>query len=498
MKVDASLLSLYESWAGQEPCQIEQLAGAGSNRVYYRLIDGHGRSVIGVVGTSKEENHAFIYLSRHFGSKNLPVPGIIAASSDESCYLLDDLGSTSLYDAIAKGRKQGGCYDEHEVELLERTIRQLPRFQFIGHEGLDYNQCYPQPNFDRKNVFFDLNYFKYCFLKATGVDFHELFLEQDFEQLAADLTTDEASGFMYRDFQARNVMLDEEGNPWFIDFQGGRRGPFYYDVASFLWQASANYPDKLREHLVSAYYDSMSRYVQLPPFSVFMKRLQLFVFFRTLQVLGAYGFRGYFERKRHFLDSIPHAISNLATLLQQDLPYEYLCSVLRQVIQLPQYQRPTPQETLTLSPSKYDGKGPLVVRVFSFSYKKGIPDDTSGNGGGYVFDCRSTHNPGRYAEYRELTGLDAPVIQFLEDDGEILSFLENVYALADRHVERYMQRGFTSLMFSFGCTGGQHRSVYSAQHLAMHINKKYGVEVHLCHREQGISQVLPAADRSDK
>ena len=134
----------------------------------------------------------------------------------------------------------------------------------------------------------------------------------------------------------------------------------------------------------------------------------------------------------------------------------------------------------------------LVVRVFSFSYKKGIPADESGNGGGYVFDCRSTHNPGRYEPYKQLTGLDQPVIDFLEQDGEILTFLEHVYALADTHVARYIERGFTLLMFSFGCTGGQHRSVYSAQHLAEHLHEKFGVEVQLVHREQQISTCFPA------
>ena len=298
-------------------------------------------------------------------------------------------------------------------------------------------------------------------------------------------------GFLYRDFQARNVMLDGEGNPWFIDFQGGRRGPFYYDVASFLWQASARYSDSLREMLIKEYYDSLSSLAGVPAFDAFRERLRKFILFRTMQVLGAYGFRGYFERKQHFIASIPPAIENLRQLLKHDFPYPYLMSVLREIVDLPRFQSPIAVDPSKQSVSKYDGSGPLVVRVFSFSYKKGIPADESGNGGGYVFDCRSTHNPGRYEEYKQLTGLDAPVVSFLENDGEILQFLESVYRLADHHVERYIKRGFTSLMFSFGCTGGRHRSVYSAQHLAEHIHEKYGVEVRICHREQGITSVLP-------
>ena len=308
-------------------------------------------------------------------------------------------------------------------------------------------------------------------------------------------------------------MLDAEGNPFFIDFQGGRKGPFYYDLASFLWQASARYSNKLRRELLREYYEALSQYTEVPSVRHFVSRLSLFVLFRTLQVLGAYGFRGYFERKKHFLDSIPPAMDNLRELLKlgEDVfPYPYMMDMLRRLTELPKYAhiqeaamsradgyKTTDNNVYEAHPqdgpatfSKYDGKGPLRVRVFSFSYRKGIPADESGNGGGYVFDCRSTHNPGRYEPYKKLTGLDEPVIRFLEDDGEILTFLESVYKLADAHVQRYISRGFTDLMFCFGCTGGQHRSVYSAQHLAEHIHEKFGIEVHVCHREQGIEQTF--------
>ena len=292
---------------------------------------------------------------------------------------------------------------------------------------------------------------------------------------------------MYRDFQARNVMLSDDGSPAFIDFQGGRRGPFYYDLASFLWQASARYSPELRSHLIDVYCQAMGQYAEVPPKEVFQKQLSLFVLFRTLQVLGAYGYRGFFERKRHFILSIPPAIDNLRALLSEQFPYPYLTEVLYGLTNLPRFAAKIEAQP---SKSRYDGQGPLVVRVYSFSYKKGIPADPSGNGGGYVFDCRSTHNPGRYEQYKQLTGLDEPVIRFLEDDGEILTFLDSVYRLADAHVARYLQRGFTSLMFCFGCTGGQHRSVYSAQHLAEHIHNRFGVKVVVEHREQHITQVL--------
>ena len=511
---------------------MEQLPGAGSNREYYRMTGGDGTSVVGCIGTSRDENHAFVYLARHFAKRQLPVPQILAVSSDELRYLQTDLGAMSLFDAVRGGREAGGRYTLKEQELLKRTIRQLPNVQIRGARELDFTNCYPQPAFDTDSVLFDLNYFKYCFLKATELDFHELKLEADFRLLAKDLTTaGDEQCFLYRDFQARNVMIvprlsspggeaygaasssskeEKWGEPYFIDFQGGRRGPYYYDVASFIWQASAKYPHKVRRELVYEYYNALKQYTEVPAPHAFVDRLSLFVLFRLLQVLGAYGFRGYFERKAHFIESIPPAIQNLRELLdERNFPYPYLMTLLDRLTKLPKFRqveamasradgyrttdknpyKPHPQDGPATF-SKYDAQGPLVVRVFSFSYGKGIPEDESGNGGGYVFDCRSTHNPGRYEPYKQLTGLDEPVIRFLEDDGEILTFLDSVYRLADAHVRRYIQRGFTSLMFSFGCTGGQHRSVYSAQHLAEHLHQKFGIEVRICHREQGITQTL--------
>ncbi|WP_444403633.1 RapZ C-terminal domain-containing protein [Prevotella sp.] len=509
------LVELYDMWHNSMPVNTVRLAGAGSNRAYYRLFDEEGNSVVGVVGTSRDENHAFIYLSEHFTKRQLPVPQILAVSDDGLRYLLTDLGEVSLFDAIRGGREAGGRYNLDEQELLKRTIRQLPNIQIRGARELDWQNCYPQPEFDEDSVLFDLNYFKYCFLKPSDLDFNELKLEANFRLFAKDLTSEQCDSFMYRDFQARNVMLDADGNPFFIDYQGGRKGPFYYDLASFLWQASARYSNKLRRELVLEYYNALQQYIEVPSVRHFVARLSLFVLFRTLQVLGAYGFRGYFERKKHFLDSIPPAMDNLRALLKlgEDVfPYPYMMDMLRRLTDMPRYAhieepavsradgyKTTDKNVYAAHPqdgpatfSKYDGKGPLRVRVFSFSYRKGIPADESGNGGGYVFDCRSTHNPGRYEPYKKLTGLDEPVIRFLEDDGEILTFLESVYKLADAHVQRYIDRGFTDLMFSFGCTGGQHRSVYSAQHLAEHIHNKYGIEVHVCHREQGIEQTLEA------
>jgi len=510
--ITEELKKLYITHTGHEPEAIDELPSSGSNRRYFRLKGTP--TLIGVSGESVEENRAFLYMAEHFRGKGLPVPEVFIRSEDNIYYLQEDLGDTLLFNAIEKGRKTS-VFDEEEKQLLRKTMRLLPAVQFAGADGMDFSYCYPQAEFNSRSILWDLNYFKYCFLKATGMDFQEDRLEDDFQKMADVLLRSSSATFMYRDFQSRNVMI-KDGEPWLIDFQGGRKGPYYYDLASFLWQASARYPHKLRRELVAVYYNSLKDYVEVPSVRYFVERLGLFVLFRTLQVLGAYGFRGYFERKRHFLDSIPLAMENLRELLamQRSFPYPYMMDMLRRLTELPQYARieqpalnrsdgfkTTDDNVFRAHPqdgpatfSKYDGKGPLVVRVFSFSYRKGIPADDSGNGGGYVFDCRSTHNPGRYEPYKKLTGLDEPVIRFLEDDGEILTFLDSVYSLADRHVERYIQRGFTDLMFSFGCTGGQHRSVYSAQHLAEHLNSKYGIEVRIVHREQNIEQVLKARD----
>ena len=311
------LKQLYLEFKGNEPESITPITGSGSNRQYFRLTGEDGSSVIGVVGTSRDENHAFCYLSRHFTMRQLPVPSVLVESKDGLRYLQTDLGSVSLFDALKAGREAGGRYTQKEKELLRRTITQLPNLQIRGARGLDFSNCYPQSEMDVTNVLFDLNYFKYCFLKATGLDFHELKLEASFQLLARDIVSDSCESFLYRDFQARNVMLDEEGNPYFIDFQGGRRGPVQYDLASFLWQASAQYSDELRRELIDVYIESLKQYVEVNE-TRFRERLSLFVLFRLLQVLGAYGFRGYFERKKHFLESIPHAMDNLRQLLKDE------------------------------------------------------------------------------------------------------------------------------------------------------------------------------------
>lgn len=473
--VAEELKRLYQTYTGGRVDDITELPSSGSNRRYFR-ISGKD-TLIGVSGTSVEENRAFIYMASHFRKKGLPVPEVYCCSENQRFYLQEDLGDTLLFDAIEKGRKS--CvFDEEERRLLKKTITLLPAIQFTGADGFDFSCCYPQAEFNQRSILWDLNYFKYCFLKATGMEFQEDRLEDDFMKMSDVLLRSSSATFMYRDFQSRNVMV-KGGEPWLIDFQGGRKGPVYYDVASFLWQAKAKYPKGLRDELLVDYLQALQKYMPVDE-AYFYSQLRHFVLFRTLQVLGAYGFRGYFEKKPHFIQSVPFAIDNLRQLLRDDYPeYPYLCSVLRELTGLKQFSDDIQMRM-------------LEVKVMSFAYKKGIPNDPTGNGGGFVFDCRAINNPGKYERYNHFTGLDEPVIRYLEDDGEITHFLEHVYTIVDASVKRYMDRGFTNLMICFGCTGGQHRSVYSAQHLAEHLNSKFGVKVHLVHREQNIEQLFNA------
>ncbi len=467
------LASLYQAYTGTAPDKVTELPASGSNRRYFRLEGSP--TLIGVVGTCLEENEAFLYMADHFLKHNIPVPRVVAVADDRMSYLQEDLGDTLLFGAIEKGRLTRS-FSTDERRLLADTIRLLPDIQFMGAVGMDFSKCYPAAEFDTRSIMWDLNYFKYCFLKATGLEFSEDRLEDDFQALAEVLMRSKSSTFMYRDFQSRSVMI-KDGQPWFIDFQGGRKGPYFYDVASFLWQAKANFPDGLRHELIKEYIDALKKYKPVDE-EYFLEQLRHFVLFRTLQVLGAYGYRGYFEKKPHFLQSVPFALANLRAILDKPfVEYPYLDSMLRQLVDMKQFSDELQKRTLT-------------VKVMSFAYKKGIPNDTSGNGGGFVFDCRAVNNPGKYERYKPFTGLDKEVIKFLEDDGEITTFLDHCRALVDASVRRYIDRGFSNLMVCFGCTGGQHRSVYCAQHMAEHIHSQFNVKVELFHREQNIEQLF--------
>lgn len=470
------LHKLYESYYGCAPEKVLPMTGSASNRRYCRLTSPSG-TCVGVVGTDFNENKAFITLARHFRSKGISAPEVLAVGEDGMVYIQEDLGHDLLLNMLVKARKHGED-TAHIEDMLCRTMALLPKIQFEGAKDLDFNICYPQPSFDRKMVMFDLNYFKYCFLKPSGLEFNEVSLQEDFERLADELLGYDTDTFLYRDFNARNVMICD-GEPYFIDFQGGRRGPIYYDVASFVWQARAEYPEELRERMVNSYLGSLSEYMEISR-EEFDSRLRLFILFRLMQAMGAYGFRGWSEHKAKFVASIPAALKSLRELISKPFSdYPYLMEALTRMLDLPRFS----------GLDNTDGK--LEVKVYSFSFMNGMPEDPSGNGGGYVFDCRSINNPGRHIEYKYMTGMDEPVIRFLEDDGGVFEFLEHAYAVVDPHVKYFQTRGFTSLLVSFGCTGGQHRSVYCAEHMAGHLAAVHpDIRVRLIHREQGVDRKL--------
>lgn len=480
------LESLFEKRYGVRPTAVYPMTGSASARKYFKMVAGE-QECMGVIGTDADENRTFIYLADHFKAQGINVPQVYDVSDDHIAYIQENLGDDVLFDMFVKARRTGVGLESAE-DMLCVAMSMLPKLQFEGARGLDFMRCHPLQEFDARSAMFDLNYFKYCFLKAAGIEFHEALLQEDFERFAEDLAScglpvsdasqADVSTFLYRDFQARNVMV-RSGQPYFIDFQSGRRGPIYYDVSSFIWHPRAGYEPSFQERMLETYLTSLSKYIDVDR-EVFMKNVRMFRLFRYLQILGAYGFRGWTEHKANFVVAIPAAVMAVKELLKEPFErYPYLVKVLEDMVAMPEF---LPKEA---------GKGQLTVKVYSFSFKNGVPYDSSGNGGGYVFDCRSIHNPGRYEPYKKLTGRDEPVIRFLEEDGEVFGFLEHVYGVVDPHVETYERRGFTDLMVSFGCTGGQHRSVYCAEHLAAHLAEKYpSVTVHLIHREQRISQMF--------
>jgi aminoglycoside/choline kinase family phosphotransferase len=465
-----SLRRLFMHWSGEQGIEIVELPAAGSYRQYYR-INGQVKNAIGVYSPDRQENIAFLGFTRHFRSCGLSVPEIYAEDEETNCYLLSDLGDLSLLQKLDDGRKNGRP-DAVTIELYRETIAELPRFQVEAAAGFNYNLCYPVKEFDARSMRWDLNYFKYYFLRLLKVPFNEHALENDFDRLILFLLKAESSFFMYRDFQARNILV-HNGKPWFIDYQGGRRGPLQYDLASLLFQVKADLPFDFREEMLNWYLDCLSKHHKVDRTS-FISYYYGFVLIRLLQVMGAYGFRGYFERRAHFLQSIPFAIENIKwwlenVKLEPQLPE--LMKALR-TIAVTDVRTPfaSPQEGLTVS-------------VNSFSYKSGPPIDYSGNGGGFVFDCRALPNPGRYEHFKSFTGRDATVIQFLEREPQVDKFISHVFKLVDQSVLEYQKRGFSSLQVSFGCTGGQHRSVFCAEKLSRYLEEKYSIHVTTYHNE---------------
>jgi aminoglycoside/choline kinase family phosphotransferase len=463
------LRKLFEQHFRAQPERIQPLQGqlGGSGRRIVRLADDK-RSAIGVLHDVREENVAFLEFSRHFRRLDLPVPEIYAEDLAHGAYLEEDLGNTTLFEFLATHR-DGESVAPEAVEAYRKVIAELPRFQIEGGRDLNYKVCYPRASFDRQSIAWDLNYFKYYFLRLARIPFNEQALEDDFGRLTKVLLAADRDYFLYRDFQSRNVML-RDGLPFFVDYQGGRKGALQYDIASLLFDAKADLPPELRRQLLGHYLDTLKNFVPVAR-DEFMHYYYPYVYVRVLQALGAYGFRGFYERKTHFLQSVPYALKNLRWLLQHaELPsMPSLMQALRLV---------AGSEKLQSIATETEN---LVVRIFSFSFHRGQPNDESGHGGGFVFDCRSLPNPGREERFKSLTGKDAPVIDYLNQQESVREFLTSATSLVDSSVSNYDARGFKNLMVSFGCTGGQHRSVYLAEQMAKHLRARNGIEVVVQH-----------------
>ena len=470
-----SIKTLYKQWSGAEPASVDVLPQAGSERRYFRLFNDKQESVIGTFGANIPENRSFLYFSKNFSEKQLPVAHIYAVSEDEQYYLQQDFGDISLINRL---ETEGYC--DEVYNLYKKSLQELAALQVHGDEGLDYTKCLTNSEFGKQAIMADLLYFKYYFLDALRKPDDKQKLIDDFEALSNYLTHTDHKFFMFRDFQSRNIQVMSDGSVHFIDYQGGMKGAPQYDVASLLWQARAALPEDWKKNLLEDYMDALEPLLDKPLNRLsFSSQYNGYVLIRLLQVLGAYGFRGLFERKAHFLTSIPLALNNLKAFIAANA----------MGISLPEFEKVlqicTADEVIEeFTPVQATAETPLVVKVCSFSFKKGLPVEDDKNGGGFVFDCRGILNPGRIESMKTQTGRDKEVIQYLEQQTHMPEFLHSVFDVVDITVEDYIKRGFDSLYVSFGCTGGQHRSVYAADSLARHLKNKFKVNVQLNHYVQ--------------
>jgi aminoglycoside/choline kinase family phosphotransferase len=471
MSIDV-LKKLFEQHFHTPASHLQPLQGdlGGSGRKIIRLSNEKS-TAIGILYGVREENVAFLEFSKHFRRHGLPVPQIFAEDLSHGAYLQEDLGDTTLYEFLSKNRT-GADIAPEVIEAYRKVVAVLPRFQIEAGVDLDYKVCYPISSFDRQSIAWDLNYFKYYFLRLAGIPFNEQALEDDFSRLTDFLLSAPRDYFLYRDFQSRNIML-RNGDPFFVDYQGGRKGALQYDIASLLYDAKADLPPELRQQLLDHFLDRLAGFIELDR-EAFLQYYYAYVYVRIMQALGAYGFRGFYERKAHFLQSVPYALKNLRWLLHN----------VRLPIELPTlmaaFHSMLASEKLQALAAETQN---LVVRIFSFSFHQSLPTDETGNGGGFVFDGRSLPNPGREEQFKSLTGKDAPVIEYLQQQESVHQFLASVMSLVDACITTYQHRHFKNLMVSFGCTGGQHRSVYLAEQLAKRLRPRSGLEVVLRHLE---------------
>jgi len=470
-EIESKLNQLFIThFKNEEILSCLPLPASGSSRLYFK-ITGSYHKAIGVWNIDIRENLAFLEFSKSFLISDIKVPKIYEVSNDKIYYLLEDLGSITLYDYLTETRKKEN-FPDSLINIYKKVLTKLPNIQITAGKNINYKFCYPRAAFDRQSMMWDLNYFKYYFLKLAKIPFNEQLLENDFQSFTDFLLKADNSFFLYRDFQSRNIMINE-GNIGFIDYQGGRKGPLQYDLASLLYDAKADIPNSVRKELYSFYLKELNKYPSVNQ-SNFELYYPGYVLIRILQSMGAYGFRGFYEKKEHFLKSIPFSLANMKQLLNDNPSFKKFPELYDSLKRITES---------TYLRSLGTPKKKLTIDICSFSFKKGIPEDSSGNGGGFVFDCRAVHNPGRYEPYKKLTGRDPEVKQFLEEKSEMSEFLVPIFFLLDQTTKKYIARGFTHLKVCFGCTGGQHRSVYAAEKTALHLRNKYPVYVNLLHIE---------------
>jgi aminoglycoside/choline kinase family phosphotransferase len=476
--VAENIKSFFERFNSEKIISIEKLPKSGGDRIYFRIIT-EVKSYIVAYNENVRESETFLYFTDHFTKFNAPVPEVYFASDNATMYAVQDFGPTSLLNELEKFGENHYVYD-----LFKKSLKALAELQINGIKNLDDSYCLTSKEFGKQAIMSDLLYFKYYFLDTLKVPYDKEKLIDDFEALSNYLERVEHKYFMFRDFQSRNICV-QNNEVHFIDYQGGMKGALQYDVASLLWQARANLSDDWKNSLLEYYMDCVSEILQKPIDRVrFVSQYNGYVLIRMMQVLGAYGFRGLFERKAQFLTSIPLALNNL----------QWFSENKKMGIALPEYERVISmivrEEIVNLfKPVQANHSTPLVVTINSFSYlKRGYPEEKSKNGGGFVFDCRGMMNPGRFEEYKMLTGRDKPVMDFLEQRTAMSQFLNGVYNIVDISVEDYIKRNFDSLTISFGCTGGQHRSVYAADSLAFYLRNKFKVKIELNHLEQNIHE----------
>lgn len=477
MKDKNILNKIFENWAKEKVEEILTIPQSGSYREYYR-IKSKNKSAIAVYNEDLKENKAFLSFTKHFFSIGLRVPKVLSEDPEGKLYLLSDLGDESLFDLLNKKRKEVGVFPGSVIEAYKMALNELPKFQINASKYLNYTVCYPRSAFDKQSMMWDLSYFKYYFLKLAKIPFDEQLLEDDFNKFTGFLLQADSDYFLYRDFQSKNIMM-KDGKPYFIDYQGGRKGALQYDVASILYDSKANIPADIKDILLDHYLEVLQKYLIFDK-KTWIKHYRAFVLIRLMQAMGAYGFRGFYERRTQFLKSIPYALKQLENIVKNDLfppGFEYMEKVLSSLIQskeLLKYRR------------EFNTLVPLNIELLSFSYHKGLPENKMGNGGGFIFDCRGIHNPGRYDRFKNKNGKDSEVFDFLKAGGEADEFLHNSIQLVEQTIDKYLNREFQNLQIAFGCTGGQHRSVYCAERMAENLKEKYEdkININLIHREQ--------------